>query len=217
MKSFVVSAIAGAAIIGMHGVTAILGAKAGTIPAMEASSLIERQDKIIIADGGCWETSTGEVRCRPATKDKREDLEERQDKIIIADGGCWETSTGEVRCRPATKGKRQDKIIIADGGCWETSTGEVRCRPAGKDKRADSNETATAAAPATKRDGSTGSVLMTGLSHGINTRTLLHAKMVVAASQSLEGPGANQAVHGETVAPHTAGAGIPQTTAVPDV
>ena len=33
MKTFVISAIAGAAIIGMHGVTAILGAEAAAIPA----------------------------------------------------------------------------------------------------------------------------------------------------------------------------------------
>lgn len=33
MKTFVISAIAGAAIIGMHGATAILGAEAAAIPA----------------------------------------------------------------------------------------------------------------------------------------------------------------------------------------
>ncbi|KAI4275608.1 MAG: hypothetical protein L6R38_005828 [Xanthoria sp. 2 TBL-2021] len=108
MKSFVVSAIAGAAIIGMHGVTAILGAEAAAIPTMDAGSLVKRQD--VIVDGGCWETSTGEVRCS-AGKDKRNDLEKRQD--IIVDGGCWETSTGEVRCS-AGKDKR-------DGS---TATGE---------------------------------------------------------------------------------------------
>ncbi|KAI4098636.1 MAG: hypothetical protein LQ339_006369 [Xanthoria mediterranea] len=113
MKSFVVSAIAGAVIIGMHGVAAILGVEAAAIPTMDAGSLIERQDKF--THGTCWETSTGEVRC-PARKEKREDT--------TADGTCWETSTGEVRC-PVTY-------------CWETSTGEVRC-PARKDKRDCSN------------------------------------------------------------------------------
>ncbi|KAL8999773.1 MAG: hypothetical protein Q9169_001446 [Polycauliona sp. 2 TL-2023] len=120
MKSFVISALAGAAIIGMHGVTAMLGAEAAAIPATDSAPLVERQ-RVVIADGGCWETSTGEVRCH-ASKDKRQ---------IIADGGCWETSTGEVRCS-ASKEKRQ--IIVADGGCWETSTGEVRCS-ADKNKR----------------------------------------------------------------------------------
>lgn len=37
MKSFMVSAIAGAVIIGMHGVAAILGAEAAAIPAMGES------------------------------------------------------------------------------------------------------------------------------------------------------------------------------------
>ncbi|CAO1597390.1 hypothetical protein XANCAGTX0491_001200 [Xanthoria calcicola] len=102
MKSFVLSAIAGAVIIGMHGVAAIVGAEAAVIPTMDAGSVVERQDKF--TPGSCWQTSTGEVRCPVIT--------------------CWETSTGEVRC-PARKEKRDD--TTADGTCWETSTGEVRC------------------------------------------------------------------------------------------
>ncbi|KAL8873500.1 MAG: hypothetical protein Q9198_007013, partial [Flavoplaca austrocitrina] len=101
MKTFVVSAIAGAAIIGMHGVTAILGAEAAAIPAPDADTLVERQVNVV--DGGCWQLPDGQVRCRADKRDEDE-LEKRQ-KIVIADGGCWQLPDGQVRCR-ADKDKR---------------------------------------------------------------------------------------------------------------
>ncbi|KAL9638025.1 MAG: hypothetical protein Q9204_001639 [Flavoplaca sp. TL-2023a] len=148
MKTFVISAIAGAAIIGMHGVTAILGAEAAAIPAPDADSLVERQVNVV--DGGCWQLPDGQVRCRADKRDEDE-LEKRQ---RIADGGCWQIPNGQIRCKAdkprKPPGKRDEdelekrqKIVIADGGCWQLPDGQVQCR-ADKDKRDGLTETVEA-------------------------------------------------------------------------
>ncbi|KAL8913633.1 MAG: hypothetical protein Q9171_001598 [Xanthocarpia ochracea] len=131
MKFFIVSATVGIAILGMHGVTAILGAEAATIPTMhlersKPDSLAERQDKVVYTDSPCWQTSTGEIRCS-ADKKKGQD-------VVYTDSPCWQTSTGEIRCS-ADKEKRQG-VVYTDSPCWQTSTGEVRCS-AEKEKRDD--------------------------------------------------------------------------------
>ncbi|KAL8772168.1 MAG: hypothetical protein Q9209_002603 [Squamulea sp. 1 TL-2023] len=114
MKSFVISAIAGAAIIGMHGVTAILGAEAAAIPTVDvkrsdAGSLTERQDNVVTTP--CWEAPDGQVHCS---------IGKRQD--VVATSPCWEAPDGQVHCHVD---KRQDNVVTTP--CWEAPDGQVHC------------------------------------------------------------------------------------------
>ncbi|KAL8682564.1 MAG: hypothetical protein Q9186_001417 [Xanthomendoza sp. 1 TL-2023] len=156
MRSFIVSAVVGAAIIGMHGVNTIMGAEAAALPSKDVkrsdagslATFTKRQDRIVTTP--CWETDDGQVRCA-AHKEKRQDRvvttpcwetddgqvrcaankEKRQDRVVTTP--CWETEDGQVRCA-ANKEKRQDRIVTTP--CWETEDGQVRCA-ANKEKRQD--------------------------------------------------------------------------------
>ncbi|KAL8810788.1 MAG: hypothetical protein Q9200_002303 [Gallowayella weberi] len=141
MKSFIVSAVVGATIIGLSGVTTILGVEAAAIPTedvkrSDAGSLAtftKRQD--IIVTTPCWETEDGQVRCAPKME-KRQSCWETEDGQVRCPPkmekrqSCWETEDGQVRCPPKMV-KRQDCVVTTP--CWETEDGQVRCAP--KEKR----------------------------------------------------------------------------------
>ncbi|KAL8783736.1 MAG: hypothetical protein Q9213_004417 [Squamulea squamosa] len=98
----------------MHGVTAILGAEAAAITAMDlkrsdASSLTERQDNVVTTP--CWEAPDGQVHCS---------IGKRQD--VVATSPCWEGPDGQVHCHVD---KRQDNVVTTP--CWEAPDGQVHC------------------------------------------------------------------------------------------
>ncbi|KAL9580193.1 MAG: hypothetical protein Q9212_004639 [Teloschistes hypoglaucus] len=122
MKSFVISAIIGAAALGVKRSLAetLAKAKRGTdetcweAPDGQVQCWKEKAKRG--TDETCWETDDGQVECWKV-KAKRET--------------CWETDDGQVEC---WKAKRDSEET-----CWETDDGQVECWKA-KEKRAASAE-----------------------------------------------------------------------------
>ncbi|KAL8819271.1 MAG: hypothetical protein Q9223_002260 [Gallowayella weberi] len=121
MKSFIVSAVVGATIIGLSGVTTILGVEAAAIPTedvkrSDAGSLAtftKRQD--IIVTTPCWETEDGQVRCPPK-------MVKRQDCVVTTP--CWETEDGQVRCAPKEK---RDELEVSPPPAHVASGTTLKC------------------------------------------------------------------------------------------
>ncbi|KAL8702817.1 MAG: hypothetical protein Q9201_004006 [Fulgogasparrea decipioides] len=108
MKAFVISAIIGAAALGIQGVNAVQDLKRS---AAENLDIVKREPQ-----EHCWELPDGQVQCG-YVKEKREPQEH-----------CWELPDGQVQCG-YTKEKREPQEH-----CWELPDGQVQCGYA-KEKR----------------------------------------------------------------------------------
>ncbi|KAL8692211.1 MAG: hypothetical protein Q9218_002711 [Villophora microphyllina] len=139
MKSFVISAIIGAAALGIQGVNAIQVANAAAIPNAGKSTV---DVKLSLAETlakakrdsqeTCWEAPDGQVQCwkhksKRATGETCWETDDGQVECWKVkekrgtDETCWETDDGQVECWKE-KGKRG-----TDETCWETPDGQVEC------------------------------------------------------------------------------------------